>query len=451
MTFKIFNTKIPYAKEDKKMEVFELLLPLALVIALSKVLAIVCKKIGLPEVVGMLISGILLGLIVLIPGQKIFVGGENGTLSGLSFLAEIGVIIIMFTAGLETDLKLFKKVGLPSIVITTLGVLTPLALGFVVACAFNPNGGFDQLGNGDILLSNIFYGCILCATSVSLTVAVLKEMGKLQTRVGASILAAAILDDIIAIVIISVVLSIKQNGAASPAEIAKTIGMIFVFFISAFVIGVIALAILLKISKKPMHRIPIFAIALCFFYSYAAQKWFGVADITGAYVAGLVLSVARFSRYIDSKLEISSYMIFEPVFFANIGISMISKLTQSSANFDTSWVIFGVVFIIVALLSKVVGCGTGALMFGYGLKDSYRVGVGMMARAEVVLVCANMGIQDGLVSVNIMPFVIILIIVSSMLVPSLLKLSYRHEVSAKLLPSIPDDFSLNTNNTDFMA
>ncbi|MBO4695367.1 MAG: cation:proton antiporter [Clostridia bacterium] len=432
------------------MEIFELLLPLALVIAFSKVLAIFCRKIGLPEVVGMLVAGILLGLIILIPGQKIFVGGENGSLAGLSFIAEIGVILIMFTAGLETDLKLFKKVGIPSVVITTLGVITPLGLGFVVACAFNPVGGFADLGNHEVLLSNIFYGCILCATSVSLTVAVLKEMGKLQTKVGASVLAAAILDDIIAIVIISIVLSIKENGAVSAGEIAKSIGMIFAFFISAFVIGCIALYILLRISKKPMHRIPIFAVAICFFYSYAAQKWFGVADITGAYVAGLVLSMAKYAPYIDEKLEISSYLIFEPVFFANIGISMISRLSSTSTTFDNTWVVFGIVFVLVALASKVVGCGAGALMFRYGIRDSYRVGIGMMARAEVVLVCANMGIQDGLVSVNIMPFVIILIIVSSMLVPALLKFSYRHEVSAKLLPRIPDDFSLNTNNTDYM-
>ena len=432
------------------MEFFELLLPLALVIALSKVLAIFFRRIGLPEVVGMLVAGILLGLIILIPEQQVFVGGENGSLAGLSFIAEIGVILIMFTAGLETDLKLFKKVGLPSVVITTLGVITPLGLGFVVACAFNPVGGFADLGNHEVLLSNIFYGCILCATSVSLTVAVLKEMGKLQTKVGASVLAAAILDDIIAIVIISIVLSIKENGAASAGEIAKSIGMIIAFFISAFVIGCIALYVLLRISKKPMHRIPIFAIAICFFYSYAAQKWFGVADITGAYVAGLVLSMAKYAPYIDEKLEISSYLIFEPVFFANIGITMISRLSSTSASFDSTWVLFGILFVLVALISKVIGCGAGALMFRYGLRDSYRVGIGMMARAEVVLVCANMGIQDGLVSVNIMPFVIILIIVSSMLVPALLKLSYRHEVSAKLLPGIPDDFSLNTNNSDYM-
>ena len=184
------------------MEIFELLLPLALIVAVAKVLGLAMRRLGLPEVVGMLIAGILLGLIQLIPGQEIFVQG--GTLQGISFIAEIGVILIMFTAGLETDVRMFKKVGLPSIVITLLGVLVPLGLGFVIACAFNPEGGFADLRNKDVLLSNLFYGCILCATSVSLTVATLKEMGRLQSKVGATVLAAAILDDIIAIVIISV-------------------------------------------------------------------------------------------------------------------------------------------------------------------------------------------------------------------------------------------------------
>ena len=431
------------------MEIFELLLPLALVIAIAKVLGLAMRRLGLPEVVGMLIAGILLGLIQLIPGQQIFV--EGGTLRGISFIAEIGVILIMFTAGLETDLNLFKKVGAPSIVITLLSVIFPLGLGFVVACAFNPEGGFAQLGNHEVLLTNIFYGCILCATSVSLTVATLKEMGRLQSKVGATVLAAAILDDIIAVVIISVVVSIKETGVASAVDIVITIAKIIGFFIAALLLGVLSLRVLMILSQRRprSHRLPIFAIALCFFYSYAAQKWFGVADITGAYVAGLVLSTAAARNYIDSKIEISTYLFFEPVFFANIGIGMIGKLAGASSSFNTIWIGFGAIYIVVALLSKVVGCGIGALAFRYNVKDSLRTGVGMMARAEVALVCANIGIEEGLISVNIMPFVIILIIVSSMLVPALLKLLYRHEAPIKDPQDIiPDDFSTGLNNSD---
>ena len=147
------------------MEIFELLLPLALVIAIAKVLGLAMRRLGLPEVVGMLVAGILLGLIQLIPGQQIFV--EGGTLRGISFIAEIGVILIMFTAGLETDLNLFKKVGAPSIVITLLGVIFPLVLGFVVACAFNPEGGFAQLGNHEVLLSNIFFSSLESFSDIS--------------------------------------------------------------------------------------------------------------------------------------------------------------------------------------------------------------------------------------------------------------------------------------------
>ncbi len=431
------------------MEIFELLLPLALIIAVAKVLGLAMRRIGLPEVVGMLIAGILLGLIQLIPGQEIFV--EGGTLQGISFIAEIGVILIMFTAGLETDIKMFKKVGFPSVVITLLGVMFPLGLGFVVACAFNPEGGFSELWDSDVLLSNLFYGCILCATSVSLTVATLKEMGRLQSKVGATVLAAAILDDIIAIVIISIVTSIKQTGAASAVDIVITIAKIIGFFVAALVIGVLALRFFMILTQRRprAHRLPIFAIALCFFYSYAAQKWFGVADITGAYVAGLVLSMAAARNYIDRRIEISTYLFFEPVFFANIGILMIGKLSGAGSSFDPIWIGFGAIYIVIALISKIIGCGAGALMFKYNFKDSLRTGIGMMARAEVALVCANMGIELGLISVNIMPFIIILIIVSSMLVPALLKLAYRHEAPIiNAFDSTPDDFSTGLNNSD---
>ncbi len=398
------------------MQYFEILLPLALILLVSKLLSLAGKKIGLPQVVGMIVAGILLGLINYIPGQTIF---TQETKEGLSFLAKIGVILIMFSAGIETDVKQFKTSGIPSLVITTMGVLFPLGLGFIVAAAFN--GGFTNMSN-EQMISNFFYGTILAATSVSITVAALKELGKLNSKVGTSIVAAAILDDIIGVVLLSLFIGLKDSGNAS--EVGIVIGKMIGFFAAAIAVGFLLRLFIKWMSSKHPHtrRIPILSFAICFFYAYAAEKWFGVADITGAYVAGLLLSGIRDeSDYVDQKVEVSNYMIFAPVFFANIGIN------TSFDGISAAMVGFGFAYVAVGIIGKLVGCGLGAFICRYGIKDSVRVGLGMMVRAEVVLVCTQKGVDSGLVDPSITPFVLILIIITTLLTPLLLKLSYRKE------------------------
>ncbi len=401
---------------------FEILLPLALILLSTKFFALIGKKIGLPQVVGMLIAGILLGFIKYIPNQTIF---TDATLEGLSFLAKIGVILIMFSAGLETDLKQFKTCGVPSVIITSLGVIFPVGLGFIVSAAFN--GGFANMSQHQ-LITNLFYGTILAATSVSITVAVLKELGKINSKVGTSIIAAAILDDIIGVILLSLFISLDKGEDLSGVGIA--IGKMIGFFAAAIAVGVVAhFGLKHYLKRHPEHhrRIPIIGFAMCFLFAYAAEEWFGVADITGAYVAGIMLSTLTESGYIDRKVEVSNYMIFAPVFFANIGIN---------ANFGAispHIVGFGFAFIAAGLVGKVLGCGLGSLICKYSLKDSLRVGIGMMARAEVVLVCTQKGVDSGIVDQSIMPFVLILIIVSSLLTPLFLKISYRKELPDSVL------------------
>ncbi len=396
---------------------FEILLPLALILLCTKFFSLLGKKLGLPQVVGMLVAGLLLGLIKLIPGQTVF---TDATLGGLSFLAKIGVILLMFSAGLETDLKQFKKCGPASVVITLGGVVVPLALGFIVAAAFN--GGFKGM-TSHMAIVDLFYGTILAATSVSVTVATLKELGKLSSKVGVSIIEAAILDDIIGVVLLSLFVSL--DGGTGAKEVGIVIGKLIGFFAAAAVLGIALHFLFNFIEKKHPHtrRLPILGFVICFFLSYAAEKWFGVADITGAFIAGIILSTVREHEYIDRKVEISGYMIFIPVFFANLGI------TADFAGIDGRAVGFGFAFIAVGLLGKVIGCSLTSLCCRYSVKDSLRIGVGMMARAEVVLVCTQKGIDSGLVDPSIMPFVLIMIILSALLTPLLLKLSYRREMT----------------------
>lgn len=400
---------------------FEILLPLALILLFTKLFSLVGKKLGLPQVVGMLVAGILLGFIKYIPNQTVF---TQDTMDGLSFIAKIGVILIMFSAGLETDLNQFKKSGLPSVLITILGVLFPLGFGFIVACAFN--GGFNDMSQ-HMVITNLFYGAILSATSVSITVAVLKELGKLNSKVGTSIVAAAILDDIIGVILLSLFISLDKGNGVSGIGIS--IGKMIAFFVVAIAVGiVIRIGLKHYLKRHPEHhrRIPIIGFAMCFFFAYCAEEWFGVADITGAYIAGIILSSLTETTYIDRKVEVSNYMIFAPVFFASIGIN------ADFGSISPAMIGFGFAFIAAGMLGKVVGCGVGSLICKYSFMDSLRVGIGMMARAEVVLVCTQKGVDSGLVDASIMPFVLILIILTSLLTPLLLKLTYKNDDGANL-------------------
>lgn len=415
------------------MEYFEILLPLALILLLSKVLGIVCRKIGMPQVVGMLLAGVIVGLIHYIPNQTVL---TDFTDEGIGFFAKIGVILIMFSAGLETDVKLIKKTGGSAAVITVLGVVLPMVFGFIVACAFN--GGFKDWSKHTVL-SNLFYGVILTATSVSVTVATLKELGKLSSKVGTAIISAAIIDDIIGVIVLSLVVGISK-GEANDIWIVllKTVA----YFVAVIGIGFLVRWLFKKMEIKYPHnrRIPIFGYVLCFIFAYCAEKFFGVADITGAYFAGLVLAKTDETDYIDRKTDITTYMIFGPVFFANIG------LTTSFSSINGNMIAFGVCFIVAAILGKFLGCGLGAKICGYSTSDSLKTGIGMMVRAEVALVCAQKGVENGLIDSSIMPFVLVLIVITSFAAPVLLKLIYRYDDKKLPPPLLPDNAAQNNDS-----
>lgn len=399
------------------MEVYEILLPLAIILVVSKVLMKCCEKIRFPAVIGMLLSGILVGLIRYIPGQTVLTATG---MEGLSFFAKIGVILILFTAGLETDLQKIKSIGGPAVVITVAGVAVPMALGFLVATLCN--GGFGALTK-ETLLQNLFYGTILTATSVSVTVATLREAGKLDSKVGTTIVAAAIIDDILGIVVLSFVLALKGDGAATAGPTVVVIRTLL-YFVAVAVVAFLASKFFMVLDRRFEHHrlVPIMGIAFCFIIAYASEKWFGIADITGAYIVGLILSGNKDSHYIDRKADIMGYMLFVPIFFANIGIS-----TEFS-DISVSFLAFGALFILAGMAGKFLGCGAAALACGYKPQDAARVGLGMMARAEVALVTAQKGVEYGVIHSSIMPFVVALILITSFVTPLLLHASYRREV-----------------------
>ena len=432
-----------------EIDTISFLLPLALILLLSKLLQMGCKRVKMPQVVGMLLAGIIIAFIDKIPGINLL---NDSARAGIKFLAEIGVVLIMFSAGLGTNLNSIKSSGVSAIVVTSLGVIVPMGLGFLVAGLFNGFGGTITLEDGLTVSktwSNLFYGVILTATSVSVTVATLKEMHRLNGKAGTIIISAAILDDIIGVIVLSVVLSL--SGAGSSGEntlgslmcsndvVAVFLNVLF-FFIFTIAIGVGIHYLFKYLNKKKPHtrRLPIFGLAFCFFMAFASEKFFGVADITGAYFAGLALAgighhinpirdvlADDTSDYIERKSDVLSYMIFSPIFFANVGIN------ADFSGLKATMIGFGCCYILAGLLGKVLGCGIGAKITGNHLKDSIRIGIGMMARAEVALICANKGIDAGLVDSGMSTFIVIMIIVSSFVTPLILKLTYKNENPVK--------------------
>ena len=381
----------------------DMLRDLAIIIVAAKLCGILARQIKAPMVVGEIIAGLLIG-----PSVLHLVGKTDY----LSMFAEIGVVLLMFNAGLGRDLI---KTGPKAVLIACAGVAVPLGGGFLLYSCYY---GFAPTGSSKFFEA-VFIGTIMTATSVSITVETLKEMGKLKGIVGTTILSAAIVDDIIGIIVLTFVIGFKTADSDPGDIIAKTA----LFFLFAIVVGFIMYFIFKLIDSRWPHsrRVPIFGLALCFAMSYIAEKYFGIADITGAFVAGIILCNIKDSDYISEKMDISSYMIFGPIFFASIGLNTEIK------GMTTGLLVFSLLFVFVALATKIVGCGLVSRLCGFKGKDTLRIGVGMMTRGEVALIVANKGLDAGMIESTYFTSVILLIIISSIVTPIVMKLLYREK------------------------
>ena len=389
-----------------EMDTLELLRTLAIIIITSKIFGLLARDLRAPQVAGEIIAGLLIGPSLLnLVSQSDFLAG----------MAEIGVVPLMFSAGLETDIDKLKKSGLKAAAIAAAGVVVPLVLGSLLYMCFY---GFSAPGTEGFIQA-VFIGTILTATSVSITVQVLKELGKVSTEAGTTIMSAAIIDDVIGIVVLTAVLGLRDPSADLGAVCFKTIA----FFALSVVVGLIVFRLMKIVDRRWPHtrRIPIIGMSLAFIMAYIADRYFGVADITGAYVAGIILSPLDDSSYIDRKMDISSYMIFGPIFFASVG------LQTNLRTVDLTILAFSAAFVFVGLLAKVIGCGLVSKLLRFDNSDSLKIGVGMMTRGEVALIVAQRGLKAGIIDSRFFTAVILLIVVSSILTPVLLKLIYTRD------------------------
>lgn len=390
------------------MHSYEFLLHLALILLATKLLGMLTRRVNMPQVVGALIAGLVLGPAML---------GIVGKTDFLTQMSEIGVIVLMFNAGLETNLREMKKCGVASAIIASIGVIVPLAGGALL-------GHFSHVG-GETLMENIFIGVVLTATSVSITVETLKEMGKLNTKVANTILGAALIDDVLGIVVLTVISSLSGSEAGG-AGIGMVLLKILLFFVVSFVVGIIffkLFSVWFANSGKDLRRYVIVAFVFCLLFSFGAEEFFGVADITGAFIAGLILSGTKRSNYITARFETLSYTLLSPIFFASVGIN------ASIGTMNASIIIFTVLLVVIAILSKVVGCGIAAKWCKFTNKESLQIGTGMVSRGEVALIVANKGQALGLVSTTLFTPIIIMVVLTTILSPILLKIAFKGDNS----------------------
>lgn len=374
---------------------------LAIIILGAKFFALVARKCKAPQVVGEIIAGLLIGPCLLNLVQ---------TSDAISIFAEIGVVLLMFTTGLGTNLKELLRAGPIAMLIACVGVFVPLVGGTLLYSAFY---GFAAVGSPEFYRA-LFIGTIMTATSVSITVATLQELGHLKSFLGTTIVSAAVIDDVIGIIVLTCVLGASSGeGTGIGAVLIQTM----LFFLVAIGVGVVIHYAMKWLDARNPHtqRITIVSLAFCFAMAYIAEKYFGIADITGAYIAGIVLCTMNDAPYVERRVDISNYVIFAPVFFASIGLKTdISGLTPEI-------LLFCVCFVIVALITKIIGCGLAAKVCRFNWGDSLKIGVGMMTRGEVALIVAQKGLEIGVVDPVYFTAVILLIVVSSVATPLVLK------------------------------
>lgn len=373
------------------------LLQLSIVLAAAALGGFICRKINQPTVLGQLIFGILIGpsLLKVVSPTETFV-----------HLSDLGVVFLMFIAGLETDLDEMIKSGKSSLIIAIGGVIAPIILGVVASTLF-----------GNTIEEGFFIGVILAATSVSITVETLREIDKLKTKQGIAILGAAVIDDVIGIILLSLVTGLIKPGAGQSFIIvlAKLIG----FFAISFVIGIYIIRFTRKYfsTRNTSQQIAVIALIFCLIFGFVAEEM-GVAAITGAYLAGIIISATPFKHKVSYSIQELSYLLLTPIFFVVTGMKVDIAHMLNDLGFGTA-------LLVAAVLGKIIGCGVVAKFLGFNRRESMQIGVGMIPRGEVALIVTDIGLKLGVVPKGLFAAIIFMIVATTVVTPPLLKKSFE--------------------------
>ncbi|MBN1948206.1 MAG: cation:proton antiporter [Candidatus Cloacimonetes bacterium] len=379
-----------------------LLLKLAIIIIFSKILGMIFKKLKQPPVIGMLLLGIILG-----PTLLDFIEPDNVIL----WIAMIGVLFLLFEAGLETDLKRIKSESRQAILPALGGVIMPCVMGFL----------FSLLAHHSFVESFIL-GIIITATSVSVSVMTLIDIGKLRGVEGRCIVNAAIIDDIVGILLLTVVFGLSTGQAAASGTLLGQLVKIVIFFVFVFISGIFLLKpIFHNLKKIFLDNVELsLAVAFVLFYSWFAEET-GLAAITGAYFAGLFIGQSEYKHSIQQGISVLGKAFFVDVFFVSIGLGF-NLFTLQAAP------LYLIGFVLLALFSKGFGCWLGARFTGFDNIRSTRIGIGMLPRGEVALIIASMAVERKLIGIEIMSATILMVVVSAFITPIMLKASYNRLV-----------------------
>ncbi len=374
------------------------ILEIGCILLAANIGGIISRRFKQPAVLGQIIAGVILGLGLL---QKTPM---------IESLGEIGVIFLMFIAGLETDVKELKDSSKSSSLIAFGGVLLPLI--FVAATSYFFTMSWQE---------SLFMGVISTATSVSISVQTLRELRRLSTPEGIGILGAAIIDDVVGIILLTLIVGMIKPEFGS--SVFMVIGKIFAFFVFAFVVGTLIVKFAANFCEKLRidDHIVSFSVVMCLILAFISEE-LGVAAITGAYFAGVIFSMTEYRHKIAHDVSNVGNLIFTPIFFVSIGMGVdLNAASQALA--------LGALFIVMGALGKVIGCGLGAKMSGFSSESALEIGVGMVPRAEVAIIIANLGVKVGIMDHKGLAAVILMVLVTTLITPSLLKWASERNVA----------------------
>ena len=376
---------------------YKYLLDIGLIIVVVKIFTLINQKIKMPKVLGGLIAGIVLG-----PALLNII--QNSTI--LEALSKFGIILIMFLAGMETSIKKFIANSNKYVIIATIGVIVPLILGTICSLIYIQD-----------LKTNLFFGAVITATSVSITVETLIEMKKIKSSVGLAILGAGVVDDIIGILFLTIIINSQNLQIITFVEV---IAKILLFFAMAILVGLMVFKIFEKIERKDVktEQMPTYSIAFALILAYVAEL-LGVSGIIGAYIAGLVIGNTEKGRKVRGKVDLIVHTIFSPIFFASVGLNL------TTLSFSIKVWIFIIIFTAITILSKIIGNGLGAKLCGYSKEKAIQIGIGMATRGEVALIIADEAKKINLINEEVFSIVIITVMLVTIVTPILLNYSFK--------------------------
>ena len=371
------------------------MLQLAILLLLAHVAGAVSEKLKQPAVMGQIIIGLILGMGIMEKTEMI------------NEFAQIGVVLLMFIAGLETDVKELLASLKSSSMIALGGIVVPALLVFVSIMLVFPAQGSSVA---------LFLAIVYTATSVSISVQTLREIKQLRTKQGVMILGAAIIDDVVGIILLTLLVGIVKPGVSSSVGIValKIIG----FFLLLYGVGYLVIKIIkrLDLSADIEEKIITWSIILCFILAFLSEE-FGVAAITGAYFAGIIVSMTTHRHRVSHEVNKVSGLLFTPIFFVSIGMDINLSAALTALGVGSLLIIFGTV-------GKIIGCGLGAKLTGFNANESLQIGVGMVPRAEVAIIVANLGLQMAILTEKDMAAAVLMVLVTTLITPSFLKWTF---------------------------